>query len=198
MFKLLFNPSKAIDEARTRKSFGLSLLTAVLSSIYIGTAVFITEFLIRQQSAQNSILSALFIFIAWFVIIFYSGWLLHIIMKTLVGKGDFWAGFTTRAYAMYIISASSLIFSIFWLIQELSKNSFLKQTILVLYAILIPVVLAQAISAHLKAQKELYSTNMTTALVGFFVMIIICLLIFFTVFSYLDWQIYNKFVYFAK
>ncbi len=173
MLKLLFNPSESIDNARTRKSFGLSFLTCVLGSLYLGVSAFLILFLANLQSAQTSLLFGLSVFIGAVAASFYSGWLLNVIMTTLVGKGTFWAGFTTRVYAMYIASFAGLIASVLWVLQLLLKNNLLTWGVYAVYGLLGPLVLAQALSAHLKAQKELYNTNMVTAIVGLFVLMLV-------------------------
>ncbi len=173
MFKLLINPSEAIDNAKARKSFGLSFLTCVLGALYLGISVFLIYFLPMRQPAQNSLMLALSVFVGVVVASFYSGWLLHVIMKTLVGKGTFWAGFTTRVYAMYIFSFAGLLASILWVINLILNNNLFTWGVYALYALLGPIVLAQTFSTHLKAQKELYDTNMVTAIVGLFVLVMV-------------------------
>jgi hypothetical protein len=173
MLKLLFNPSEAIDRAKTRKSFGLSFLTCVLGSLYLGITAFLLSFFVGFQTVENSLLFGLSLFIGFVVASFYSGWLLDVIMTTLVGKGTFWAGFTTRVYAMYIVSFAGLIASVLWAAHLILKNNLLTWGVYAAYLLLGPIVIAQALSAHLKAQKELYNTNMTVALVGLVVLMIV-------------------------
>lgn len=185
MFKLLINPSEAIEHAKARKSFGLSFLTCVLGSLYLGITAFLLYFFVMYQTVESSLLFGLSLFIGGVAGSFYGGLLLDIIMRTLVGKGTFWAGFTTRVYAMYIVSFAGLIASILWVVNLILKNTLFTWFIYAVYLLLAPLIFAQALSAHLKAQKELYNTNMTVALVGLIVLIGVASLIAFIVSSVL-------------
>lgn len=165
--KIFFQPSEAIKDIKKEKSLGKSIsilaIAAVIFAIIAAVGVSrITAVLpagiTMPQFAQYGIgIAAVATFLCVFIGGLFIGWILQIAMTTLGAKGDFFAGVTSIAYPLLIISVSTLIATFVAFIPLIGP---------VIAFIISLILVTIAFAFTYRAIKELFATDMITAFIG--------------------------------
>lgn len=160
--KILTSPEKAIAEAKKEKNLTKSIEVLVAAAVLLAIATLIGVLPIPTMANQR-VESALGVFL--FVVVggLFLGWIVKIAMTTLGGQGKYFEGLT-------VVSYSCLPISIGVLIAAIASVAGAIGAVISFVALAFFVVLGTAIMY--RGIKDLFKTDMVTALVGVLVIYI--------------------------
>ncbi len=176
---ILKDPAKALLAARKKTDMRKTFIALVESSIIFAVASAVMASRIGV-SAGLILASLVLAFVAVWVITFLLGLIVHISAYTLTSKGKYHDGLTPVVYGMLHISVGFLAASI------LSWIPFSTGVQIIVLALM----LASGVSTIYRGIKELYRTDMVTALV---VVSISVLVIFLAVYASVGLTMLNRF-----
>ena len=170
--KLLTAPAEAIAAARKRASYGDALGTLIVDGIIaaIAAAIFVTQLGgmagLGAMLGQGLGIAVVTVFIAVFIGGLFFGLLTKLVVNTLGGKGDYVEGLTTIAYCMAAPAVALLVTAIFFLVPTLG---------LLIGFFALSLGLSLGFATLYRSVKELFATDMVTALVavGILTMIVV-------------------------
>ncbi len=184
---LLWNPNKAVDEALHNKNSGRSFL-AMVSSLVFGlgalnivnvASTYFNPALTPLWQGQKLLFVNLSVLGGLVALYLLFGILVNLVMKTLGGKGSFYAGFTSNVYSGLQMLFGALIASalfLFYLFLEerefligVANLIVLKLVLLIALVVLLAYWLLSC-STHCKLLKDLYSTNFMTVFLGLLIL----------------------------
>lgn len=176
---ILKDPAKALVAARKKGDMKKTVIALVESSVIFAVAsVIITS---GAGVSSDIIFASMFlVFVTVWVVTFLLGLIIHITAYTLTSKGKYYDGLTPVAYGMLHISVGFVAAAV------LSLFPFSTGVQIIVLALM----LASGISTIYRGIKELYRTDMVTALV---VVSIATLVIFMAVYASMGLAILNGF-----
>ncbi|MFH0869023.1 MAG: YIP1 family protein [archaeon] len=161
--KLLTAPADAIAAARKKSTYGDALATLIFDGIVlaIATAVFLTVLGsitgLGAMFGQGLGIVAVVVFVAVFLGGLFLALLTKLVVRALGGKGDFLHGLTISSYTMAAPSVGLLVTAIFFAVPYIGP---------IIGFIAMALGFALGISTLYRAIKELFVTDMITALVA--------------------------------
>ncbi|MBI2564517.1 hypothetical protein HYV79_00815 [Candidatus Woesearchaeota archaeon] len=168
MLRLLWSPGSLIEDLRGKPSFGLAFFTLVISTLIICGSIVLFSFV--SQDSKILLKTTGTIFVAVIVIVFYLAALLTAIMKTLSGNGSYTAGLSSLSLPMMPLSVALLLIVLANIVNITSQTIIAIYTMWIITGLSTPFLLVLSISTIFRALKELFETNMITALLGFFLL----------------------------
>jgi len=161
--KLLMAPAEAIMAARKKATFGDALGTLIVDGIVlaVAAAIFVTQ--LGSMTGLGAMLGqglgmvAVSVFVLTFVGGLFFALLTKLVVNTLGGKGDYVHGLTVDAYSLAAPSVASLVTAIFFAVQWVGP---------IVGFLALSLGIALGISTFYRAIKELFATDMITALVA--------------------------------
>ncbi len=168
MLRLLWSPSDAILDVKQKKHKGMVFLTLFVNALFFGLSAALFAWL--KMPLQTALLAGAGVFVGMIVLTFYCGLITKLIMKGLTDSGDYFSGLASMVYPYFPLSVGSLLASV-CLVWSIALNA--QPTTLALLglaALLLPILVGLSCSALFKCLKELFNTNMMTALIGLFIM----------------------------
>jgi hypothetical protein len=160
------DPAKALAKAKSSKSTNKTWLALLEASILLALAAALTvgrAGSFSQAAVQVGVMSAVSVFITVLIISVILGYILKIIVTTLGGSGKYFEGLTVVSYAILPISAGLFAAAVFALAQPGIAIS----------ALATAVGFAYGLSILYRGIKELFRTDMVTALVAVSILIIV-------------------------
>ncbi len=152
---IIRNPSKALADAKKKNSMGKTLTVLLEASILMGLAAGVLAAKAGLFDTTLVLSSIIAVFLASVIGILLFGLIIYITATTLGGRGKYFEGLTSTAYALLPISAGMFIISLLaWVPFALG-----------LQIIVLAVTLALGISILHRGIKELYKTDMVTSFV---------------------------------
>lgn len=176
--KLLTAPAEAIAAAKKQASYGDALGTLIVDGIVaaIAAAIFVTQLSglmgLGAMLGQGLAMAAVSVFVLTFIGGLFFALLTKLVVNTLGGKGDYLHGLTTIAYTIAAPVVGLLITAIFVAVQWVGP---------LIGFIALSIGLALGIATLYRAIKELFATDMITALVAVGVLTIVVMLAFWSV-----------------
>ncbi len=165
MFRMFTHPGDAIKIAKkvgsTGTSIGVLALSALIFAIVsvIGTTKFMALFpgTIPYTAGVSTGAAAVITFLMIFIGGLFFGWILHLVMNVLGTKSSYFAGITTIAYPLMLLSVANLVAVGAGYIPYIGG----------IIAFLIVLIFGcMAFALTYRAIKELFKTDMITAFVG--------------------------------
>jgi hypothetical protein len=160
---ILKNPVAAIVAAKKKNMNRTWLVTIETAVIFALAAVALLLLNFGFASPLSGALSAASVFAFIFVASLLLGFMIKIIVTTLGGRGGYYEGLTCISYTLLPISIALLISS---LVSVLPGG-------ILLSAISIAIGFAQGVSMFYRSVKELFATDMITALVAVSILIVV-------------------------
>lgn len=154
--KILTAPEKAIAEAKKEKNLTKSFEVLIISAILLALAALAVVAPIPGV-ARVRIGSALGVFLFTLVGGVFLGWIVKTAMTTLGGTGKYFEGLTVVSYSSLPISIGVLIAALVSSIQVIGL--LISLVALSFFGVL-------GIATTFRGIKDLFKTDMTTALVG--------------------------------
>lgn len=167
---IIKKPGEAIRLAKKEKDMGKTSLVLIEEWIITAIAVFILAVRFGSIGSIGGGAAAATLFFGGIVTTIVLGYLLKIAMNTLGARGSFYDGLTAVTYSIMPLAIGALISAILSYVPILG----------VMISFLIMAVLGVMGSALLyRAAKEMFATDMITALVGISVLILGLMLAFY-------------------
>jgi len=178
IMSLFTNPANAILEAKKTRSMGSTMLVLLISALLLAILVGIVTALTTRSSYTYSyysygssgpniaavVIGAFTTFMAVFLGGLFAGYLISVAMRTLGGTGGFFEGLTTVAYALYVPSIALFIMGLLATGAVLAGGMGVVMIMVGMVVLMWGVILG--IATFYRSLKELFSTDMVTALVG--------------------------------
>ncbi len=182
IMSLFTNPANAILEAKKTRSMGSTMLVLLISALLLAILVGIVTALTTRSSytygyysgyGGNSlntaavgivVIGAFTTFMAVFLGGLFAGYLISVAMRTLGGTGGFFEGLTTIAYALYVPSIALFIMGLLAAGAAMVGGMGVVMIMVGMVVLMWGVILG--IATFYRSLKELFSTDMVTALVG--------------------------------
>lgn len=170
MLNLFIKPGDMVKGIKKRKSLGNSMGILALAGVLFAIAAVVGATKLVSFIPGKEILAGLggmglgVAAVAAFLIVFigglFLGWLLQITMNTLGTKGDYFAGVTSIAYPLLLLSVANLVSVIVTYVPYFGS----------LLAFLVTIILsAMAFALTYRLIKDLFATDMITAFIGLLV-----------------------------
>lgn len=160
--EIVKNPVSALMKAKKSKNMNYTITTLVIAAILFALSSVIVLFNVLGITAALAVATFITVFLSVIVVGLLFGLLLHIITKTLGGKGDYFEGLTTITYALIAPSIGFLITAILMFVPWIGTP---------IGVIVLALTLAHGISLLYRGVKELYKVDMVTSLVVISVLI---------------------------
>ena len=170
MFKVLYNPAKAVEEFKKNRKIGKTIKTLIMAAILFAISTMI-NLLILGANTNTIIWATTGVFLGSAALIALEGWFLQIIMNIFSKKVKYYDTLTGLVNGFLIIGAGSLIAGLLGLIPMIGA---ILSSIILLFVIII------AYPVIIKTTMELTGTNMLTTIVA---LLILTIAIFFAAYS---------------
>lgn len=161
--KLLMAPAEAIAAAKKKTTYGDALGTLIVDGIIIAVtvAIFVTQLGgmagLGTMFSQGLGMATVGAFVLTFVGGLFFALLTKLVVNTLGGKGDYLHGLTVVAYSLAAPAVGLLVTAIFFTVQWIGP---------LVGFLAIAVALALGFATLYRSIKELFATDMITALVA--------------------------------
>lgn len=170
MFKVLYAPAKAVEDATKHKKMSKTILSLVIGSVFFALSTMISLLTLRADGT-TILITTISMAVGSFLLILLQGWLLQIVMNIFTKHVKFYDTLTGVSFGMLIIGTGTLLSGIFGLIPMI--GIFLS-AIVMIFAFLI------TYPVMIKSVMNLTKTDMLTTIVA---LIIVTLAIFFAAYS---------------
>lgn len=189
MIEIITNPGEALLKAKQEKNLGFSFAVAGLAAAFIAAGFFLlylSTFSSSTIATSSGAETFMVIIVFTFVIIaeLLLGSLASIVMKILGAKGGFFEGITVIGYSLFVASIGYLVFGLF---------SFIPLIGALIAGAIVLFFFGIAFAIMYKGLKELFETDMITALVGVGVITTASILTFYFAFALFWLQFRNIF-----
>ena len=180
MLRLLWDPSDAILDIKRKRNYLTVISALFLNAVFLGLSAAFFAWL--KMPLQNALLLGTGVGVGLIILSVYCGVVAKFVMQGLTSNGDYFSGLTSMVYPYVSFSVGTLIMSIssVWIVAM--NNQVITLVLTALNVLLVPLLIALSCAALFRCMKELFDTNMLTALVGLlilklnalFIMLIIC------------------------
>ena len=157
---LISDPPSAISRSKNPNDMidTIEILLAAWGMIGLGILI-----AFGGASATFGIGLALLVFSLGVAGTIFYGWLLHIVMGNLGGKGKFYHGLTALTYAKFPIAFGVLVACILWHLPPLGM--FLSLIVLIIFSLM-------GLSTLYRSVKDFFAVDMITAWIGISIIIL--------------------------
>ncbi len=164
MLKLLWDPSDAISDIKQKKSYSTVLLTLLMISLFLGLSTVFFSWLFVPLQKAVFFGAGMF---GWIILVsLYFGLATKVTMKGLTGAGDYFSGLTSMVYPYFPFSAGILLSSVCLVWSVALNNQLMNFLFFGIIALILPLTLCLSLASFYKCAKELFDTNMFTAVLG--------------------------------
>ncbi|MBI4919283.1 hypothetical protein HY837_05090 [archaeon] len=164
MLKLLWDPSDAISDIKQNKNHLTVILTLLVSSLFLGLA---TTFLLwLAVPLQKAALFGVGMFLWIILVSLYFGLATKITMKGLTGAGDYFSGLSSMVYPHFPFATGMLLSSVCIVWSIALNNQIMNFFFLGLIVLILPLTVCLSLASFYRCAKELFDTNMFTAVMG--------------------------------
>lgn len=157
---ILKSPVAAFAAAKRKRNVNKTLVVLAEASALLAVAV--TLVTLKALPTTNIASTAIFVFLLAFLSVMLIGWVVDIVAKTLGGKGNYLDGLTTVTYSSVFLAAGLLLSSVLLLLPLAGTLSVIS---LLLSGLVMLPAFAAGFSSFYRGIKEMYKTDMITALV---------------------------------
>jgi hypothetical protein len=158
---ILLNPVYAIQKAKKNRSVDKSMSILMLSWVMVSMGFFATLF--RTATVTLAFVSSLTAFIFGIVFSMFLSYIIDVIMNLLGGKGKYFDSLSATAYSSLPFSVGVLITALLSLVSPILGGA--------VGFVSLSITVAMSLSIYFRAIKEFYATDITTAFVGFLIVL---------------------------
>jgi hypothetical protein len=204
ILSLFIDPADAILKAKKTKSMGTSVFLLLLVSLLMAISSGITIALATNHSISygsydssygyypssyhasgpdmsSIVIGAFVAFMSVFLGGMFIGYLISVAMRTLGGTGGFFEGLTTVSYASFVPLISLVASSLLSVVGAFSRDAAAIGIVMLLTAVVLLWGMVLGFATLYRALKELFSTDMVTALAGAGVLILATIVLFYQI-----------------
>ena len=157
---ILRSPVAAFAAAKKRQNINKTLVVLAEASVLLAVAV--TPIILKALPTAGIATTAIFVFLLAFLSVMLVGWVVDIVAKTLGGKGNYLDGLTTATYSSVFLAVGLFLSSVLLLLPLAGALSVIS---LLLSGLVMLPAFAAGFASFYRGIKEMYKTDMITALV---------------------------------
>jgi len=171
LLDIIFDINSALEKAKKEHEIVNSLIVALVAAILLPVGLILASALSGKPNfSLATVIGAVIMSIVPFLAILFLGFITKLVVKTLCGKGDYFAGLTSVAYSSFVgaigFTLALILSSILGTPLANAPFSVEGTGAVVVAGIVLIIFVPMALAVFYRAIKELFDTDMATALVA--------------------------------